>query len=236
MRYLALFALGTVFNCAVRYVETPSIGAGYCGTAEACGRACAGGDAHACGYIAEAELVGANVPRNVEHSVIHATTGCDGNDGRSCQLLAAMHFAGAGMAKDAATADFFADKGCRLGWAISCSFLGVSYRDGLGVPQDADRATALFGQSCDGGSAEGCVHLALGSPDGMVPDDRAANALAHLVHECDPHVNSDARVCRVAAKMFANGRGTQADTERAKVLYDAACKRGDTEACDHHAP
>jgi TPR repeat protein len=231
--FVFLVGAGALFcACTITHLNPSFPGSEYCGTVDACEHACSNGDAHACGYMSQAALVGSGVPRSADKFISYATKGCEGNDGRSCAMLAVGYFQSVGLPKDWSKAAEYNDKACLYGYSVGCNSLGLAYRDGHGVEQDPARAAALFAQACDGGSALGCLSLAQGSLDGMVPDDRAAKALPLLVHDCDPQVNPAIRVCTVAAKMYANGRGAPQDVSRAKSLYDAACKRGDPDACD----
>jgi TPR repeat protein len=207
------------------------------GSVEACDAACSSGDAPACGYMSQAALVGAGIPRSAERFLAYATRGCQAGDGRSCANLGAAYFQGVGVPRDWAKAQELNDRSCNAGFAVGCASLGLGYLQGTGLPRDPARALLLFARSCDGGSSHGCYYLAQEAQDGMVPEDRAAKALPMLAHDCDPSRHQSrysplVRLCTVAAKMFEAGRGTTADGTRATALYEVACARGDADACD----
>jgi hypothetical protein len=221
--------------CAIVNVNPMSsfyTGGDFYPSVEACDAACTHGDAHACGYMAQAALFGIGLPRSGAKAFDYATRGCNGGDGRGCAQVALAYATGTGVARDPSRAAAFNERGCTLGFSVACASLGYYYRDGNGVTKDAEHAKALFARGCDLGSALGCLHLALGETDRMVPEDRASRALPLLVHDCEPHRNPEPRVCSVAARMLANGRGTVRDTTQARTLYDTACTRGDPDACD----
>ena len=229
---LAVAAAALLGACSFTTGGPAFTGAAYCGTVTACDEGCTRGDAHACGYMSQAAMMGAGIPRSAERFLSYARKGCDGGDGRSCAQVALAYFAAIGVAQDWQKAVEYNDKSCVLGFSVGCNSLGLAYRDGHGVAKDPARASTLFAQSCDGGSALGCLSLAQESPDGMVPEDRAAKALPLLVHDCDPGANPAIRVCTVAARMYAAGRGAARDDAQARSLYEAACHRGDPDACD----
>jgi TPR repeat protein len=209
------------------------------GSVEACDAACSSGEGAACGYMSQAALVGAGVPRSAERFLAYATRGCDANDGRSCANLGAAYFQSIGVKRDWAKAQQYNERSCRNGFAVGCASLGLGYLQGHGVAQDSARAAVLFAQSCDLGSSHGCYYIAQEAPDGMVPEDRAGKALPLLVHDCDPTNEKQSRysplvrLCTVAAKMYQAGRGALADEARATALFELACARGDPDACDH---
>jgi TPR repeat protein len=203
-----------------------------CGSAEACDRQCTSGDAAACGIMSEVTLYGVSVPRDPGRTLTYAQRGCAGNDGRSCATLAICYRFAVGTAQDLDKSREYNGRSCDVGVAVGCNSFGMNYRDGIGVDtKDPVRATQLFVRSCTLGSALGCGSLAREMPDGMVPEDLANAALPVLVRDCDPNRNPDPRVCTVAAKMYAAGRGAPSDPARARVLFDAGCKHGDSEAC-----
>jgi len=229
---LAWLVAGTA-ACTLSRGNPAFAGRTYCGDEDACAAACSGSDPRACGYIAQSVAgLGPTSQRSGEKLVFYATRGCAGGDGRSCHTLGYAYFSGVGVRQDFAKAAEYNERACNVGWGPGCDALGSAYYLGRGVAKDVSRAGVLFEKACDTGFAQGCASLAFAAPDGMVPESRAARALPLLVHDCDPHIDPLVRICTIAGRMYAAGRGAPADPVRARTLFGKACERGDPDACD----
>jgi uncharacterized protein len=122
-------------------------------------KACDGGDAESCQFVADMHMTGEGVPKSEsDEAKLRARTtklygsACEAGDASACFLYGGDLLS----AKDNAGAVKVLTKGCDGGDMASCSLLGGCYDEGVGIPRDAAKAKALWSKACDGGNAAAC--------------------------------------------------------------------------------
>jgi TPR repeat protein len=124
---------------------------------------------------------------------------------------------------DLACARRWLDDACERGVMSACNSLGYMLTLGKGGPEDRPRAQILEQRACDAKVYMGCINLA-----SALESREPERALALYLDACD-HGAYDG--CWLAADRVSEGKGAPKDLARANELYDRACKRGISIAC-----
>lgn len=112
---------------------------------------------------------------------------------------------------------------CARGDAGGCYRLGVLLRAGNGGPVDKERANALFDKACRAGVPHSCYLAGNFKRARELYEQACATGDAHACH-------------RVAYLFLLGGKGGPRDTERAAALFDKACRADVADACDQANP
>jgi hypothetical protein len=110
---------------------------------------------------------------------------------------------------------------CQQGIEAYCYPLGRLLKFGWGGPADPDGARALFERACRAHVTDACLEL---DPHFIDADLRKTAELG-----CR---KGDQRFCVQLASMLWRGVGGPSDQERAKELFEVACRKGYSRACN----
>jgi TPR repeat protein len=142
-------------------------------------RACNGGHADGCRYLASAYRAGDIVPKDETRGLQLLQKACDlqselGQPELACHALGVAYEWGSGVARDSTRASTLYERACDLGHENGCSSAASLYQPSTGVLKDATQWAAMMEKHCDHPAAHGvpCLQLGLAYDIGMwVPED-----------------------------------------------------------------
>ncbi len=145
---------------------------------------------------------------------------CKDKHGTACARRGAMALEG--PAPNEAEAKPFLETACALYDPEGCLALGNLFPNPRATG-DGYRAEQAFTTACNGGLARGCAKAArLRWPEWRQSPDWPE--VARLLEKgCDGELR-DALACFDRGRLFEHGLGVQRDEQRARQLYDAACR------------
>ena len=175
-------------------------------------KACAADQARACfalgGILVRGKLVTADPAAGERH--LH--TACNAAYAPACAFLAAAHESGEHLKKDDKRALLFRDQACQAGGASSCTIVADSL-----ARKDKARARTLYEKGCQGDDGMGCARSArLHSRSG-----NHTAAFATFLKACELDYSAS---CVDAGALVDAGKGTSADSVKARELYALACR------------
>jgi Na+-translocating ferredoxin:NAD+ oxidoreductase RnfD subunit len=129
----------------------------------------------------------------------------------------------------------FATFSARKGSAAANVILGDLSLEGKVVPRNPPAAAAYFARACELGHADGCTRLARLVVEGGAAPTQAAVECAFTTLERTA-ATGDAECIYLLGLACATGRGRPQDSERARQLFEHACRRGHALACERLRP
>jgi TPR repeat protein len=208
-----------------RRVEVPPIPEQRCASAPACQEGCTARIADACCRLAELELSGSGVTRDLERAAQHYAQACELGDGRGCARAGLLTKDGGTVLLDRSAP--LLEEGCVRGQAEACELIAsLALERGQPTrPKEAAKAISLYDDACARKDGEACLHEGVLLSEGRLVAADASRAIARLVRACDLGL---AGGCAAAGLKHLRGEGVQQnDTlghelmRRAKVLSQA---------------
>jgi uncharacterized protein len=163
------------------------------------------------------------------------TEACSAEFGPSCLALGTL-LAKKGPMEDPEKAESYVERACDLDDASACDTLCLQTRRPEGAPRDALQSLGYCSKACNGQVMSACTSQALmllGGPP-FKPNPRRARELFDAA--CD---GTDARGCVLLGEGLERGahgwKKNPADAkrafERAALIIEAPCRKGNAEAC-----
>jgi len=205
--------------------------------------ACENGEPRGCNNRGSMHAEGLAGPRDYVAAVKLFQRACDTGFPLGCTNLGVFQRYGDGTPRDPKKAAASLKKSCDGDDALGCVDLGDMHVYGYVEPKE--RAEALYVRACDLGAARGCLALADGYVYGRFGKD-AEKAKSYYdqgmklyAADCEAF---DGVACSALANMYAVGRGTDKDEQKALELITRSCKdAGHMDGCvtlggaHHHA-
>jgi len=135
--------------------------------------------------------------------------------------------------KDAAKAVQLYKRACDGGSGAGCNNLGMAYVTANGVAKDEAKAADFLARSCELKFVTGCVNVAelaldhRGGPRAALDDTAITRTFTAA---CDAGVMVG---CNDLAYMYRSGRAGKKDAQKARELFDKACRGGFQVACEN---
>lgn len=135
--------------------------------------------------------------------------------------------------KDLAKAMQLYKRACDAGSGAGCNNLGMAYVTAAGVAKDETKGAEFLARSCKLEFITGCVNIAelaldhRGGPRAAMDDAAITRVFAGA---CDAGVMVG---CNDLAYMFRSGRAGKKDAQKARELFDKACRGGFQVACEN---
>ena len=155
---------------------------------------------------------------------------CNNGSAEGCARLAYQWLKGQGGEKDPPKARNLFSKACQQSGHIGCLNYGKMWLKGDGGPKNPGRAREIFESTCFGdGSTDGraCNALAPLFLDGIGGSPDLSKAKLCYEKSCYMYAAN----CKKAADMYLSDRFGKIDHQKAKELYQTACRKGDKESC-----
>ena len=127
------------------------------------------------------------------------------------------------------------EQACAAEVGASCFQAGLMYEGAPGVTRNFATAAAFYRKACAVHYGIGCVHLGDSyiHGEGVARDEARGRsfyaAAANLLD--DTCARGEAYSCYALATMYQIGQGVTLDVERARGLFDQACRGGNKQAC-----
>lgn len=180
------------------------------------------GSLRACDGLGYAYETGFGVYRNPTRAISLYRQACDGAEFGGCINLGFLYLG----EHDSRKAVELFELACNGGLQRGCQALGFQLLDGEGFTKDVGRAGVLFRKGCNDGDMASCTAL------GYLYDTRVDNDTAQIIEllrkECD---NGGAVACDNLGRRRTDGKGIKLDLEAAVVLFEQACKAGNSIGC-----
>lgn len=148
--------------------------------------------------------------------------GCNLATAQACDLLGALHGVGEGTPVSTALSNSHFERACVLGWAESCHTLGKVH-----LEQKAfTKAAQWFQAACHIGYAESCAVLGIARQRGLGVGLDPKRMIEHFTESC--------RMAYPAGcvELINRDLPLPLPDERRQKMYEGACQRGITKACD----
>lgn len=195
-------------------------------------RACKYGDAVACAQAGQLAVKGDGIAQDVTQALTLFQRACDKEVSVGCYFLAQLYARGTGTSKNMVRAAELFQRDCTHGGAESCHSLALLYLNGSGVGQDRKQGLALLKKACDLGHKPSCDEgeLPTPTPERSAAKERSAleAQLQQLFNACQAGRGDS---CYRLATLFERGPSTPKDRQRARLLYQLACRHGVAEGC-----
>jgi TPR repeat protein len=156
---------------------------------------------------------------------------CDLRNAQACAVMGEAYERGYGMPVDYVMAGKLYDFSCSAGDGDACCSYGRMIVDGRGVPRDIGRAESYFDRGCQMSSGLACTDAGIWTSKPFLQTGRLPNlrtALEYYEKACEL---KDAIGCNNLGGFYEGGYGTAADTFRAQLYFERACKLGREESC-----
>ncbi|MCC6521751.1 MAG: sel1 repeat family protein [Polyangiaceae bacterium] len=215
---LALDERGRATGAAA--TEREGTSGAYARAAELGRRACMGGAADGCAFVASLHYEERGPFTDFELAARLFEDGCDHGLAASCLGLGNLHYFGRLGSRDPARALALYTRACDGGHPTACNNAG--YLRSLGQPSAEERAAsaAMLQKACDGGANLGCMNLA------NVPG-QLATAAAALAGHCDAR---DLEACTDLGLLRAE-HPEAGDPATVRALFATACGGGERDGC-----
>ena len=182
--------------------------------------ACAAGELRRCWsayYQHQAARGTPGVPDEIWRALVAKTgAACDGGDADACVEASRLALEGVGRDRDRVDAKALTLRACALGNALACALSAMALE-----ATDLERARTLYRRGCTLGNGSACSSLARGEAN-------PARIVELQQRACDL---GDHNTCSDLARRLERGDGVPADPLRARGLAELLCRRGWANVC-----
>jgi serine/threonine protein kinase len=194
---------------------------------------------------------------SIEKAASYFKKACDNKDARGCTALGIYYYAGKGIEKNMLKAKELFEKACREGNGEGCYNLALTYTK----DQNYGKAITFYEKACSGGYGKACYKLGSSYLKGDGVEINTKKAKKFYINSCRNNSRKGCTVagvlfakeknfidakeyfeygcklgseksCYNLAILYTKGEGIRKDLEKAKILFDRACKNGYSKSCN----
>ena len=222
-------------------------------------RACELEDGRGCNNLAYMLNNGMGIKPNNWTAIRLYKKACKYKEMEACYNVGSMYYHGEGVKRNYHNAAYYFEEACSNGIGAGCNDLGYMHEHGKYLRGSINQAMSYYADACDMGEASGCNNLAhLKEKKGnlvsakqlykkacMLGDNQSCNRLENVLGSHIYEIKDELALKEAKnACELSNLGGTmcyrvglyyekEEDTEKARMFFEKACNRHQSQSCKH---
>ena len=222
-------------------------------------KSCALENGKGCNNLAYMLNEGKGIEKNNWNAIRLYKKACKYNEIEACYNVGSMYYNGEGTRKNYPNAAYYFKKSCDNGLGAGCNNLGYMYEHGQYLRASVNEAMSKYLDACDMGTSAGCNNLAeLKEKKGnlisakqfyrkacLLGDNYSCNKLENVLGTHIYKIKNERELEEAKSACNASTKGgtmcyrvglyyeSQDETEDARLYFEKACQREQSQSCKH---